>query len=211
MTELNVVRIALIVGSTRPNRFADVPARWMEHGAADRSGMTLETLDLRDWPIPFFEEPAPPSATGGVFSNPVAERWRRRIGEFDGFIAVTAEYNHGPTAVLKNALDSALNEWKDKPISFVGYGGVGGARAIEQLRLSAIELQMAPVKQAVHIGLEPFLGVLTQGKALDEYSYLVAARTVMLDQLVWWARALAAARTVTADRAAASIAASIAD
>jgi NAD(P)H-dependent FMN reductase len=194
MMESEPVRIALIVGSTRPNRFADVPARWVENGAASHRDIALETLDLRDWPLPLLEEPASPTATGGVFSNPVAERWRHRIGEFDGFIATAAEYNHGPTAVLKNAFDSALNEWRDKPIAFVGYGGVGGARAIEQLRMNAIELQMAPIKQTVHIGLEPFLGVLTQGKALDDYSYLVSARTAMFDQLVWWTRALATAR-----------------
>jgi NAD(P)H-dependent FMN reductase len=191
------VRIALIVGSTRPNRFADLPARWVEEGAAGHPAIELETLDLRDWPLPFFEEPMSPTMTGGVFSNPVAERWRHKLGEFDGFIATAAEYNHGPTAVLKNALDSALVEWRDKPIGFVGYGGVGGARAIEQLRMSAIELQMAPIKQAVHIGLEPFLGVLTQGKALDDYPFLVSARTAMFDQLVWWARALETARTAS--------------
>jgi NAD(P)H-dependent FMN reductase len=198
MNESESVRIALIVGSTRPNRFADVPTKWVADGAVGHSAIVLETLDLRDWPLPFFSEPIPPSATGGVFSNPVAERWGRKLGEFDGFIVVTAEYNHGPTAVLKNALDSAFNEWKEKPIAFVGYGGVGGARAIEQLRMNAIELQMAPIKAAVHIGLEPFLGVLTQGKALDDYSFLVASRTAMLDQLVWWTRALANARAATA-------------
>jgi NAD(P)H-dependent FMN reductase len=211
MKESNVVRIALIVGSTRPNRFADVPARWIEQGSAERSDMTLETLDLRDWQLPFFDEPASPSATGGVWSNPATESWRRKIGEFDGFIATAAEYNHGPTAVLKNALDSALNEWKDKPITFVGYGGVGGARAIEQLRLNAIELQMAPLKKAVHIGLEPFLGVLMQGKTLDDYPYLVPARAAMFEQLVWWARALATARWLTAEREATGIVESIAD
>lgn len=211
MKESHVVNIALIVGSTRPNRFADVPARWIEQGSAERSDMKLETLDLRDWPLPFLEEPSPPSVTGGTFSNPVAERWRHKVAEFDGFIATAAEYNHGPTAVLKNALDSAMNEWKDKPITFVGYGGVGGARAIEQLRLNAIELQMVPLQKAVHIGLEPFLGVLTQGKTLDDYPYLLPARTTMFEQLVWYARALATARHFTAERAATSILASIAE
>jgi NAD(P)H-dependent FMN reductase len=197
MKDSDAVRIALIIGSTRPNRFADVPSRWIEQGVGGHSAIALETLDLRDWPLPFFEEPSPPTATGGAFTNPVAERWCRKIGEFDGFIAVAAEYNHGPTAVLKNALDSALAQWKDKPISFVGYGGVGGARAIEQLRMNAIELGMAPIKQAVHIGLEPFLGVLTQGKTLDDYPFLAPARTAMLDQLAWWARALGNARAAT--------------
>jgi NAD(P)H-dependent FMN reductase len=197
MRESEQVRNALIVGSTRPNRFADVPAKWIARGAAERPDFELDVLDLRDWPLPFLEEPASPTATGGVFSNPVAQRWCRKLGEFDGFIATAAEYNHGPTAVLKNALDSALNEWKDKPIAFVGYGGVGGARAIEQLRMNAIELSMAPIKTAVHVGLEPFLGVLMQGKSLDDYPFLVTARTAMFDQLVWWARALESARSAT--------------
>jgi NAD(P)H-dependent FMN reductase len=167
--------------------------------------MTLETLDLRDWPLPLLKEPMPPSATTGVYSSPDCERWRHKLGEFDGFIALAAEYNHGPTAVLKNALDSAKNEWKDKPMAFVGYGGVGGARAIEQLRLNVIELEMAPLQKAVHIGLEPFLGVLTQGKALDDYPYLAKTRSAMFDQLVWWARTLATARAAT------SVLASVAD
>jgi NAD(P)H-dependent FMN reductase len=80
MRESDAVKIALIVGSTRPNRFADVPARWIEQGAAERSDLTLETLDLRDWPLPFLAEPLPPSATGGVYSHPIAERWRQTIG-----------------------------------------------------------------------------------------------------------------------------------
>jgi NAD(P)H-dependent FMN reductase len=197
MKESEPVRIALIVGSTRPNRFADVPAQWIVRGAAERPDFALEVLDLRDWPLPFLEEPIPPSGTGGVFSNPVADRWCRKLGEFDGFIVTAAEYNHGPTAVLKNALDSALNEWKEKPIAFVGYGGVGGARAIEQLRMNAIELSMAPIKTAVHIGLEPFLAVLMQGKALDDYPFLATARTTMFDQLIWWARALESARSTS--------------
>jgi NAD(P)H-dependent FMN reductase len=197
MKESEPVKIALIIGSTRPNRFADVPAQWLVRGAAERADLELEVLDLRDWPLPLLEEPAPPSATGGVYTNPACERWRRKLGEFDGFIATAAEYNHGPAAVLKNALDSALLEWKDKPIAFVGYGGVGAARAIEQLRLNVIELQMAPIKQAVHIGLEPFLGVLTKGKKLDDYPFLVSARAALFDQLVWWTRALGTARAAT--------------
>jgi NAD(P)H-dependent FMN reductase len=198
MAESDALNLALIVGSTRPNRFADIPARWLLEGAAARSDFTLEAVDLRDWPLPFFEEPTSLHVTGGVYTNPIAERWRQAIGPFDGYIATAAEYNHGPTAVLKNAFDSAHNEWKDKPIAFVGYGGVGGARAVEQLRMIAIELQMAPIKHAVHIGQEPFLGVLMGGKQLDDYAFLAQSRSKMFDQLVWWARALKAARYATA-------------
>ncbi|MGH8081342.1 MAG: NADPH-dependent FMN reductase [Lysobacter sp.] len=186
-------RIALIIGSTRPNRFADVPAAWIQAGAKAR-GLNLDTLDLRDHALPLFEEAVPPSWTGGVYSNPAPEAWRRRIGEYDGYILTAAEYNHGPTAVLKNALDSAFIEWANKPVSFVGYGGVGGSRAVEQLRLHAVELQMAPIRNAVHIGLEPFLGILQQGRSLDDYAYLNQARDAMFDQLLWWANALKGAR-----------------
>jgi NAD(P)H-dependent FMN reductase len=202
MPDSTTLNLALIIGSTRPNRFADVPARWVADAAAERSDFTLEVLDLRDWPLPFFDQPTSPAIAGNGYSNPVVESWRRRIGEFDGFIATVAEYNHGPTAVLKNALDTAYSEWNNKPIGFVGYGGVGGARAVEQLRTIAIELQMAPVMRAVHIGLEPSLGVMLHGKALDDYPYLAQSRTAMFDQLVWWGNALKAAREATALTAA---------
>jgi NAD(P)H-dependent FMN reductase len=199
MPKQDLPHIALIIGSTRPNRFADVPAKWLLDAAVQRHDMTIETLDLRDWALPFYEEPSSPSHTGGAYTNPVAERWRHKIGEFDGFIATVAEYNHGPTAVLKNAFDSAAYEWAEKPVGFIGYGGVGGARAVEQLRMVAVEMQMAPIKQAVHIGLEPFLGVLTQGKSLDDYPFLTQSRTAMLDRLVWWANALKNARVASAE------------
>jgi NAD(P)H-dependent FMN reductase len=191
--------IALIIGSTRPNRFADVPAKWLFDAASQRHDMTIETLDLREWALPFYEEHSTPSAAGCVFTNPAAERWRRKLGEFDGFIVTAAEYNHGPTAVLKNAFEYAHSEWAEKPISYIGYGGVGGARAVEQLRMIAVELQLVPIKQAIHIGLEPFIGVLMHGKSLDDYPFLAQARTAMLDRLVWWANALKAARTVSAE------------
>ena len=189
-----MLKIGLIVGSTRPNRFADVPARWLEAGAAQRRDIQIETLDLREAHLPLFDEPAPPGYTGGVYSRPEAEAWRKRIGELDGFIATVAEYNHGPTAVVKNAFDSAYLEWQRKPIAFVGYGGVGGARAIEQLRGIVVELQMAPLKHEVNIGMEPFLGVVQQGKSLDDYPFLVQSRQALFDNLAWWGHALKDAR-----------------
>ena len=194
-----MLKIALIIGSTRPNRFADHPANWLVAGAAARGDFELEVLDLRDQNLPLFEEPMPPGFTGGVYSNPHAEAWRHKIGGYDGYIATVAEYNHGPTAALKNAFDSAYLEWIRKPIGFVGYGGSGGIRAIEHVRGVAIELQMAPIKHEVNIGLDPYLGVVMQGKALDDYDFLVKARTGLFDNLVWWGEALKAAR----DKAAA--------
>jgi NAD(P)H-dependent FMN reductase len=192
-----MLKLGLIVGSTRPDRFADTPVQWLVAGAAARADLRLEVLDLRDHRLPFFNEPASPAYTGGVYTQPEAEAWRKRIGVFDAFIATVAEYNHGPTAVLKNAFDSAYLEWQRKPIAFVGYGGVGGARAIETLRGVVIELQMAPIKQEVNIGMEPYLGIVRDGRTLNDYEYLVQSREVMFDHLVWWGEALKAARRTT--------------
>lgn len=198
-----MLKIGLIVGSTRPNRFADIPVRWIVEAVAARRDLQLEVLDLRDQNLPFYDEPTPAHHTGGAFTRPEAEAWRHRIGAFEGFIATAAEYNHGPTAVLKNAFDSASYEWNRKPIAFVGYGGVGGTRAIEHLRGVAIPLQMAPIAQEVNIAMEPYLGVVQQGRTLDDYPYLVQARDGMLENLVWWGEALKAARERDAEALAA--------
>ena len=197
-----MLKLALIIGSTRPNRFADIPATWIMDGAGRRDDFTVEVLDLRDHPLPFFNEPAPVGYAGGRFSEAAAEAWRHRIGAYDGFIATAAEYNHAPTAVLKNAFDSASFEWNRKPIAFVGYGGVGGARAIEHLRGIAVELQMAPIKQEVNIAMAEYLGVAQQGKTLDDYPHLVASREAVFDNMVWWGEALKAARSHVVAKAA---------
>jgi NAD(P)H-dependent FMN reductase len=193
-----MLKVGLIVGSTRPNRFADKPAQWIVEGASMRSDLRLTVLDLRDYRLPFFNEPASPMSTGGIYTKPEAEAWRKRIGEFDAFVATVAEYNHGPTAVLKNAFDSAFLEWQRKPITFVGYGGVGAARAIETLRGVVIELQMAPIRQEVNIAMEPYLGIVQGGRSLNDYDYLVQSREMMFDLLVWWGEALKSARRKTA-------------
>lgn len=190
-----MLKIALIVGSTRPNRFADLPVTWLTEAAANRTDFQLDTLDLRDFNLPFFEEGIPPSMVSGQYANAQANVWRDRIRSYDGYIATVAEYNHGPTAVLKNAFDSAWTEWRRKPIGFVGYGGVGGARAIEQLRGIAVELQMAPLKHEVNIGREPYVAVAMKEKRLNDFEYLNASRNDLFDQLAWWASALREART----------------
>jgi NAD(P)H-dependent FMN reductase len=192
-----MLKVAVIVGSTRQNRFADTPVQWLVEGAAARSDLQLEVLDLRDYRLPFLNEPASPHYAGGVYTQPEAETWRKRIGEFDAFVATAAEYNHGPTAVLKNAFDSAYLEWQRKPIAFVGYGGVGGARAIEHLRGVAMVLQMAPIAYEVNIAMEPYLGIVRNGRTLNDYEYLVQSRGVMFDHLVWWGETLKAARLRT--------------
>ncbi|MGV3710933.1 MAG: NADPH-dependent FMN reductase [Gemmatimonas sp.] len=189
-----MLKIALIVGTTRPGRFADTPVTWLLEGARERTDFQIDVLDLRDYPLPFYEEAILPPYNGGVYSNPAAEAWRKVIGTYDGYIISAAEYNHSMSAVVKNALDSATFEWHRKPVAFLGYGAVGAARAIEQLRGVAIELHMAPIKHEVNIAMEPMLGVMRGGKSLNDYPYLADSRTAMFDSLVWWGNALRNAR-----------------
>jgi len=185
-------KIGIIIGSTRQGRFADKPAEWISSLAKSRTDVDIELIDLRDFPLPFFDEAA--SSAWVPSKNEVAKRWQKKIAEFDGFIVTAAEYNRGPTGVLKNALDYAYTEWNKKAIAFVGYGGTGGARAVEQLRLHSIELQMAPVRAAVHIQWPDMLAAMEGKKSLAEQPHLAQSANDMLDQLVWWTNALVAAR-----------------
>lgn len=121
--------IGIIIGSTRKGRFGDKPAHWIHDIAAKREDIAVQRIDLRDHPIPFFDETASPSWAS--VTNKAAQHWARTLAPLDGLLVVTPEYNHGPSAVLKNALDYAHKEYIRKPIAFVGYGGVGAARAVE--------------------------------------------------------------------------------
>ncbi|WP_224370666.1 NADPH-dependent FMN reductase [Hyalangium versicolor] len=186
------MKIQVIIGSVRPNRFAEKPAQWIAEEARKREGLDVELLDLRDYPMPFFAESMAPARMQGKYPNEVVAQWARKITEADGYIMVSPEYNHGYSAVLKNALDHIYPEWNRKPVGFIGYGGVGGARAIEQLRLVAIELEMAPIRPALHIPTDVY-SAITSGKP-DAYAPLKANTERFLDQLVWWTRALKTAR-----------------
>ncbi|GAB7546083.1 MULTISPECIES: NADPH-dependent FMN reductase [unclassified Cupriavidus] len=186
------LRIGIIVGSTREGRFGDKPARWIHEIARQRSNLDVELIDLRDHPLPFFDEPMSPA--WAPVKNEAALRWADKLATLDGLIVVTPEYNHGPSAVLKNAFDYAYQEFGRKPIGFVGYGGVGAARAVEQMRLVAIEMQMAPVRNAVHIGMVEFLGIWQQGKRFEDFPHLAQAADGLLDDIAWWAKALKTAR-----------------
>jgi NAD(P)H-dependent FMN reductase len=185
-------KLAIVIGSIRPNRFADHPAQWITEIARQRGDFDVEVIDLKDYPLPIFAEEASPAWAPS--KDAVAQRWQRKVAEFDAYVFVAAEYNRGPTAALKNALDYAYKEWNNKPVSFVGYGGVGGARAVEQLRLNAIELQMAPIRTGVHVLLPQYLAVAREGKKLSEFEFLNQGARDMLDQLAWWTKALKVAR-----------------
>jgi NAD(P)H-dependent FMN reductase len=193
--------IGIIVGTTREKRFAMTPAGWIRDIASRRDDMTVELVDLRDYPMPFFDEPASNAHTPS--RNEVARRWQAKVGSLDGFIFVTAEYNHSISAVLKNALDYASPEWHRKPAAYVGYGGVGAARAVGHLRGINVALQMAPIGTAVHIGGADFMALRRGDKELAAMAHLEAGAEAMLDQLAWWAQALKAARNADGVLAAA--------
>jgi NAD(P)H-dependent FMN reductase len=189
-------KIGIIISTTRESRFGHRPAEWILKLAQERGDAQYEIVDLRDYPMALFDAPMSPR-----FAPPegeVARRWATKIEELDGYIFVTAEYNRSISAALKNALDHIYYEPARKPAAFVGYGSVGAARAVEQLRLMAIELGMAPTKSAVHIGMEPFLGMLQHGKDFADYDYLAPTATVMLDELAWWTKTLRAGRDAEA-------------
>ena len=190
-------RIAVIIGSTRPTRFADKPAQWMLKQAQARDDIEVELVDLRDHSLPFFDEMA--SNLWMPSQNPEAVRWQQTVGRFDGYIFVAAEYNHSITGALKNALDQAYKEWNRKPFTAIGYGGTGAVRAVEHLRSIAVELQMVSTHAAVHIGGGDFMAVhpMGAGKPIEDIeANLLASAKTALDELVWWAKATMAAKAL---------------
>jgi NAD(P)H-dependent FMN reductase len=184
-----MIRIGIILGSTRPNRNGEQVARWVYGIAAGRDDAEYELVDLRDYPLPHLDEPLPPSL--GQYQNDHTKAWAEKIASFDGFVIVTPEYNHSTSGVLKNAIDYLYAEWNNKAVGFVSYGAVGGARAAEHLRLVAGELQMADVRQQVTLSL------ITEFENFSVFKpgeYNVAALAALLDQVVAWSTALAPLR-----------------
>jgi NAD(P)H-dependent FMN reductase len=179
----------ILIGSVRENRTALPVANWVHTHAAAHPALTTELVDLADWPLPFFPHARPPAA--GSYTDPLQQKWADKIASADGYILVAPEYNHGPSAVLKNALDTVYAEWNRKPVAFVAYGGVGGARAVEQLRLTCIELQMAPLEGAVHI---TGAGAKRQGDVFTGDERDTQRLGHLFDELAWWVRALKTAR-----------------
>lgn len=186
-----MIKIQIILGSTRPRRFSEKPGKWIFELLQKRAEIAAELIDLRDYPLPFFDEPISPAMSKGGYSNKAVEKWANKVAEADGYIMVTPEYNHGYSAVLKNALDYLYYEWNNKPVGFVAYGGMGGARAVEQLREVAVELQMVPIRDAVHI--PAFWALLDKAGNLKTETLNDSAKA-MLDVLIRWAKILKQAR-----------------
>lgn len=184
-----MIKIALIIGSTRPGRKAEVVARWVHEIAKKRSDAEFELVDIKDFNLPLLDEAIPPSM--GQYSQPHTKAWAAKIESFDAYVFVTPEYNHGMSGALKNAIDYLYREWNNKAAGFVGYGSVGGTRAVEQLRLVMGELQVADVRAQVALSLFTDFENFSTFKpaALHEKSL-----TTMLDQVIAWGGALKALR-----------------
>jgi NAD(P)H-dependent FMN reductase len=190
-----MIVISVIVGSTRQGRFSEKPAQWIFQRLKNRGGVDAQQLDLRDFPMPFFDQPVPPAMPGRpAYENEVVKKWTGEIARSDGFIFVTPEYNYGPSAVLKNALDWVYPEWNRKAAAFVSYGSAMGARGVQQLRLTAIELQLAPVRSSVYIPVATLWAHFQGGDVDAGLTELEAAAKTMIDDLLWWTAALKAAR-----------------
>jgi NAD(P)H-dependent FMN reductase len=189
------LRLQVIVGSTRPNRFADKPVAWLVDRLSGRGDFELDVVDLRDHPLALFDSPMSPARSLREYPNEAVAALGRRLDAGDGYITVTSEYNHGYPASLKNAMDYVFPEFNKKPMTFVGYGNAGGARAIEQLRLVCVEFEMAPLRHAVHV----FPDVMRPAMIAEEFTPALFASLderleMMIDELVWWSSALKNAR-----------------
>jgi NAD(P)H-dependent FMN reductase len=180
-----MLRIAVITGSTRPGRNNEAVARWAFELARKRSDAQYELLDIEAASLPLLDEPVPPSL--GRYSKPHTKAWAAKVASFDGFVFVTPEYNHGTSAALKNAIDFLYAEWNNKAAGFVSYGSAGGARAVEQLRLSLSECQVAHVRAQVMLSLMTDFENMKDFKPHPRHEQELAT---MLDQLLVWADAM---------------------
>jgi len=188
-TQTNPIRIAIVVGSTRPGRKAREVADWVHQLAGSREDATFDVVDLAEVDLPMLDEPVPPSM--GDYQQPHTRSWAATVDSYDGFVFVTPEYNHSTSAALKNALDYLYAEWNNKAAGFVGYGADGGTRAVEHLRLVMGELQVADVRSQVSLSLFADFEQMTSFTPREHQPQAVAA---MLDQVVSWSQVLAGLR-----------------
>jgi NAD(P)H-dependent FMN reductase len=187
--------ISVIVGTTRKARFSEKPAHWILEHLKKRQDVDARLLDLRDFPMPFFDQPLTPAMPGRpAFENEAVQRWTAAIGASDGYVITTAEYNYGSAAVLKNAIDWVYPEWRRKPVSFISWGSAAGTRSVQQLRETAIELQLAPIRSSVHIPVSTLMAHYQGGDVATGLAELDGPANAMIDDLLWWTNTLKAGR-----------------
>lgn len=180
-----MIKIAIIIGSTRPGRKADSVAKWVYEIAKKRSDAAFEIVDIKNYSLPLLDEPVPPSMA--QYSQPHTKTWAAKIASFDAYVFVTPEYNHGISGALKNAIDYLYAEWNNKVAGFVSYGSAGGARAVESLRLVMGELQVADVRAQVMLSLFTDFENFTTFKPAAMHEKSV---NTMLDQVIAWGGAM---------------------
>ena len=180
-----MIRLGIIIGSTRPGRKADSVARWVHDIAKKRNDAEVELVDIQDFNLPLLDEPVPPAM--GQYSKPHTHAWAAKIDSFDAFVFVTPEYNHGTSAALKNAIDFLYKEWNNKAAGFVGYGSAGGVRAVEHLRLVMGELMVADVRGQVMLSLFTDFENFSTFKPAPHHEKSVET---MLEQVISWGTAL---------------------
>jgi NAD(P)H-dependent FMN reductase len=186
--------ILILVASTRAARFADVPLNWLIAQTASRADFMFEVLDLKDHQLPFYDRAGSPGMAPRQYGSDAERALGEKIEAADGFLVITNEYNHGYGAALKNTLDHYFVEWNRKPISFLGYGNAGGARAIEQLRQVAAELELASVRPTVNVLGSYIMAIRGGADANEVFAPLVPRLEALLNDLHWWATALKIAR-----------------
>ncbi|MBN8816900.1 MAG: NAD(P)H-dependent oxidoreductase [Sphingomonas sp.] len=183
------LKIGIIVGSVREGRISLPIANWVKEQIDALVEFDAKLLDLAEWQLPMFAEPNPPAT--GKYTGEKQREWAAVIGPMDGYILIAPEYNHGMSAVLKNAIDTVAAEWARKPVAFVAHGGMGGSRSVEQLREVTAALAMAPLSSAVHLQGAHQMRDGDRFTAGEAENRRLAA---LFGELDWWGRALRAAR-----------------
>lgn len=145
------MKIAVIIGSTRPGRIGEQVGRWVHEVASRRDDAEYELVDLADFGLELLAEPTVPGAANRQYENEKTREWSRKVDEFDGYVFVTPEYNHGVPGAFKNAFDLIFPEWGNKGVGFVGYGAAGAVRAVEHWRGIVANAFMYSVRQQLDI------------------------------------------------------------
>ena len=180
-----MIRIAIVLGSTRPGRLGKPVADWVSARASERGDASFDVLDVADFRLPLLDEPLPPSF--GRYSQPHTRAWSEAVDGFDGYVFVTGEYNHSIPGALKNALDYLYKEWNNKAAGFVSYGSSGGLRAVEHLRAVAGELQLADVRAQVAL---PFATEFENYRTFIPTAAAEKNLQTLFGQVIAWAGAL---------------------
>jgi NAD(P)H-dependent FMN reductase len=174
-------KILVVTSSVRESRIADKVLETVKTQLAQNSDYEISIADFKEMPLPFFDAPVPPSNEAFKATDPNVIKWTQMVEEADAVIMLVAEYNYSFTAVLKNAIDWIFKPWNGKPVALIGYGWVGGARAITQLRGvlgSMIATQPMETEANLRFTKEIDLG----GNIIDDIAAKEAIDTV-LDEL----------------------------